>query len=261
MTKAHDTTLQSVMVKQELSGKVCIVTGAGRGIGKAIALSLAEAGGYIICVSKSEESCSAVAQDIQIRGYSAEHIAVDVSSLEAVSVACKSILGKHSTVDILINNAGITRDNLMLRMSQQEWQEVLNTNLNSCFYWTKNLLHPMIKKRWGRIINMASIVGLVGNFGQANYAAAKAGIIGFTKSIAREVASRGITANAVAPGFIQTDMTSKLGENIVAELLKNIPMKELGMPNDVAETVKFLCSQGARYITGHVINVDGGMAM
>jgi 3-oxoacyl-[acyl-carrier protein] reductase len=149
----------------------------------------------------------------------------------------------------------------MLKMSQQEWQEVLNTNLNSCFYWTKNLLHPMMKKRWGRIVNMASIVGLIGNFGQANYAAAKAGIIGFTKSIAKEVATRGITANAIAPGFIQTDMTSKLGENIVAELLKNIPMKELGMPEDVAEAVKFLCSRGARYITGHVINVDGGMVM
>ncbi|MDR1457392.1 MAG: 3-oxoacyl-[acyl-carrier-protein] reductase [Puniceicoccales bacterium] len=249
------------MVEQELSGKICVVTGAGRGIGKSIAISLAKIGGHIICISKSEDSCGALAQDIGNQGYSAEHMAVDVSSHDLVSDACKSILGKHSAVDVLVNNAGITRDNLMLKMSQQEWQEVLNTNLNSCFYWTKNLLHPMMKKRWGRIINMASIVGLIGNFGQANYAAAKAGIIGFTKSIAKEVASRGITANAIAPGFIRTDMTSKLSENMVAELLKNIPMKELGMPDDVAETVKFLCSQGARYITGHVINVDGGMVM
>jgi 3-oxoacyl-[acyl-carrier protein] reductase len=249
------------MVEQELSGKICVVTGAGRGIGKAIAISLAKIGGHIICVSKSEESCGASAQDIRDQGYSAEHMAVDVSSAESVSAACKNILDKYSAADILINNAGITRDNLMLKMSQLEWQEVLDTNLNSCFYWTKNLLHPMMKKRWGRIINMASIVGLIGNFGQANYAAAKAGIIGFTKSIAREVASRGITANAVAPGFIRTDMTSKLSENIVAELLKNIPMKELGTPEDVAETVKFLCSHGAKYVTGHVINVDGGMVM
>ncbi|MDR1528077.1 MAG: 3-oxoacyl-[acyl-carrier-protein] reductase [Puniceicoccales bacterium] len=249
------------MAEQELSGKICVVTGAGRGIGKSIAISLAKIGGHIICISKSEDSCGTLAQDIRNQGYSAEHMAVDVSSTDLVSDACKSILGKHSAIDILINNAGITRDNLMLKMSQQEWQEVLNTNLSSCFYWTKNLLHPMMKKRWGRIINMASIVGLIGNFGQANYAAAKAGIIGFTKSIAKEVASRGITANAVAPGFIRTDMTSKLGENMVAELLKNIPMKELGTPDDVAEAVKFLCSRGARYITGHVINVDGGMVM
>jgi 3-oxoacyl-[acyl-carrier protein] reductase len=248
------------MVEQGLFGKICVVTRAGRGIGKSIAISLAKICDHVICISKSEESCGALAQYIRDQGYSAEHMAVDVSSVDLVSDVCKSILQKHTAVDILVNNAGITRDNLMLRMSQQEWQEVLNTNLNSCFYWTKNLLHPMMKKRWGRIINMASVVGLIGNFGQANYAAAKAGIIGFTKSIAKEVASRGITAN-IAPGFIQTDMTSKLNKNIVTELLKNIPMKELGMPDDVAETVKFLCSQGARYITGHVINVDGGMVM
>jgi 3-oxoacyl-[acyl-carrier protein] reductase len=238
-----------------------VVTGAGRGIGKAIAEILAESKCHVICVSKSEESCGGLARDLQSRGFSAEHFAVDVSSFDEVANACKIILGKHGSIDILVNNAGITRDNLILRMSWQDWKDVLDTNLSSCFHWTKALLHPMIKKNWGRIVNISSIVGSRGNFGQANYAAAKAGIIGFTKSIAREIASRGITANVIAPGFIETDMTKKLGEVVASEILRNIPMKKLGIPRDVANAVKFLCSQEAQYVTGHVINVDGGLGM
>jgi 3-oxoacyl-[acyl-carrier protein] reductase len=188
-------------------------------------------------------------------------MAVDVSSADAVANACRAILSKHAAVDILINNAGIARDNLLMRMSDDEWDSVLSTNLSSCFHWTKNLLYRMVKRRWGRIVNVSSVVGITGNFGQSNYAAAKAGVIGFTKSIARETASRGITVNAVAPGFIQTDMTSNLGESIVADLLRNIPMRTLGTADDVAAAVKFLCSDEAGYITGHVINIDGGMVM
>jgi 3-oxoacyl-[acyl-carrier protein] reductase len=249
------------MFDRNLSGKICVVTGAGRGIGKAIACALAESGGHIVCISKSEENCGKSAAELRDKGFSAEHIAIDVSSPEDISSACKTILAKHSAVDVLINNAGIARDNVMLRMADADWKDVIDTNLSSCFHWIKNLLHPMLKKRWGRIVNMSSIVGIIGNFGQANYAAAKAGIIGLTKSVAKEVASRGITVNAVAPGFIQTDMTSKLGDSIVSEVLKNIPMKEFGTADDVAGTVRFLCSQAARYITGHVINVDGGLVM
>jgi 3-oxoacyl-[acyl-carrier protein] reductase len=238
-----------------------VVTGAGRGIGKAIAEMLAQSGGHVICVSKSEESCGTLAKELRAEGFSAEHFAVDVSSSAEVTSVCKTILGKYRSVDVLVNNAGIARDNLVLRMSEQDWKDVIDTNLSSCFHWTKALIHPMIKKNWGRIVNMSSIVGIRGNFGQVNYAAAKAGIIGFTKSAAKEVASRGITVNAIAPGFIQTDMTKKLGETVVAEILKNIPMKKLGTPQDVANAVKFLCSPGAQYITGHVISVDGGLGM
>jgi 3-oxoacyl-[acyl-carrier protein] reductase len=249
------------MVEQWSSTKVCVVTGAGRGIGRAIANALAARDVHIICVSKSEENCSAVAGEIRGRGLSAEHIAVDVASADAVANACKEILEKHRAVDILVNNAGIARDNLMLRMSEEEWRSVLDTNLSSCFHWTKNLLYKMMRKRWGRIVNLSSVVGITGNLGQANYAAAKAGVIGFTKSVARETASRGITVNAVAPGFIQTDMTRNLGDGVVAELLRNIPMGALGSADDVAAAVKFLCSAEAGYITGQVIGVNGGMVM
>jgi 3-oxoacyl-[acyl-carrier protein] reductase len=249
------------MREWNLDGKVCVVTGAGRGIGRAIAIALAEIGGHVICISKSEASCGKAAADIRDCGFSAEHVAVDVSSPEEVSAAAKAILKKHSAVDVLVNNAGITRDNLVLRMSTSDWNEVMGTNLSGCFHWTKNLLFPMVKKRWGRIVNVSSIIGTMGNAGQANYAAAKAGLVGFTKSIARETASRGITANAVAPGFIRTDMTSVLAENVVAEILKNIPLGELGVPEDIANAVRFLCSDDARYITGQVIAENGGMAM
>jgi 3-oxoacyl-[acyl-carrier protein] reductase len=249
------------MSESSLSGKVCAVTGAGRGIGKETALRLALAGAHVICISKNESSCGGVASSILESGLSAEHIAVDVSDAGLVAGACEGILSKHGAVDILINNAGIARDNVMLRMSDGEWNDVIDTNLSSCFHWTKGLLKAMIKRRAGRIINISSVVGCIGNFGQANYAAAKAGIIGFTKSVAREVATRGITANAVAPGFIRTDMTNSLGETIVERIMDAIPMRQLGEVGDVASAIEFLCGDGARYITGQVIHVDGGMCM
>lgn len=239
--------------------KVCLVTGAGRGIGRAIAIELAKNGHHVICVSKSETNCSSVANEILESGNSAEYMAVDVSDSHSIFEACKTFLGKYSAIDILINNAGITRDNLVLRMSDDDWKDVISVNLTSCFFWIKNLLHPMIKKRWGRIINISSVVGLIGNAGQANYSASKAGIVGLTKSVAREVASRGITVNAIAPGFIESSMTEKLSDDIKSEILKNIPAKKFGTPEDVAAAVGFLCSERARYINGHVLNVDGGM--
>ncbi|MDR2720991.1 MAG: 3-oxoacyl-[acyl-carrier-protein] reductase [Puniceicoccales bacterium] len=249
------------MSESDLSGKVGVVTGAGRGIGRGTALRLASAGVHVICVSKNESSCESVASLILKSGLSAEYIAVDVSNAELVATTCEGVLSKHGTVDILVNNAGITRDNVMLRMSDGEWNDVIDTNLSSCFYWTKGLLKPMLKERAGRIINVSSIVGCVGNFGQANYAAAKAGIIGFTKSVAREVATRGITVNAVAPGFIRTDMTNSLNESIIEKIRDTIPMRQLGEVDDVASVIEFLCSRRAKYITGQIIRVDGGMCM
>lgn len=249
------------MIECNLQGKVCVVTGAGKGIGKDIAIRLANAGGHVICVSKNEQSCSGSAKFINDNGGSAEYLAIDVSNGSLVSDACSEILAKYESVDILVNNVGITKDNLILRMSEEDWYDIINTNLNSCFYWTKNLLKTMTKKRWGRIINMSSVVGCVGNFGQANYAAAKAGILGFTKSVAREVASRGITVNAIAPGFICTDMTNNLSESIIEKVKESIPMKQFGDVSDISSVVEFLCSEGAHYVTGQVIHVDGGMYM
>jgi 3-oxoacyl-[acyl-carrier protein] reductase len=253
--------MEQMTSESSLSGKICIVTGAGRGIGRATALKLASAGAHMICVSKNESSCASTAKEIRESGHGAEHIAVDASDGKLVAAVCESILSKHGGVDILINNAGIVRDNLMLRMSDEEWNEVINTNLSSCFHWTKGLLRAMVKKRNGRIVNLSSVVGCTGNFGQANYAAAKAGVIGFTKSVAREVATRGITVNVVAPGFIQTDMTNTLGKDIIEKIKETIPMKQLGEVEDVASVIKFLCSDEAKYVTGQVIHVNGGMYM
>lgn len=240
--------------------KVALVTGAGRGIGKEIAKSLAEEGHHLICVSRSQ-TCENVAQEINAQGGSAESLIVDVSDGNAVSEACVNLLKKYESIDILVNNAGIVRDNLLLRMSDEEWNAVLQTNLTSCFHWTKGLLRPMTQKRWGRIVNISSVVGKMGNFGQANYAAAKAGIIGFSKSVAKEVASRGVSVNVVAPGFIESDMTAELSEKVVEEMKKLIPMKRVGQAREVAEVVTFLCSEKASYITGDVFTVDGGMTM
>ncbi len=249
------------MIECNLQDKICVVTGAGRGIGKDIAIRLAHAGAHVVCVSKNVQSCSAVAQLINSEGFSAEYLAVDVADNKLVAEACSTILSKYGNVDVLINNAGITRDNLIMRMSDEDWIDVLNTNLSGCFFWTKNLIRSMLKNKWGRIINISSIVGCVGNAGQCNYSAAKAGILGFTKSIAREVASRGITVNAIAPGFIRTDMTDSLNESIVEKIKENIPLKKFGEVSDISAVVEFLCSQGAQYITGQVIHVDGGMYM
>lgn len=241
--------------------KVAVVTGAGRGIGRGIAESLAAEGVHVICVSRSAASCGAVADAIKAKGQKAEALAVDVSDAAAVAAACESLLKTHGNIDILVNNAGITRDMLHLRMTDEDWNEVIQTNLSSCFYWTKGVLRPMTRKRWGRIINISSVVGLIGNPGQANYAAAKAGILGYTKALAREIASRSITVNAVAPGFIATDMTAELSEEVRAEAAKMVPLKRFGEVADIANIVTYLASEQAGYITGQTFTVDGGMAM
>ena len=241
--------------------KVALVTGAGRGIGKSIAELLAERGLHVICVSRSEKSCGAVAAAINENGGSAESMAVDVADRSAVVAASEQFLEKHGTVDILINNAGITRDGLLFRMSDEDWDEVIATNLTSCFNWIKNLARPMTRKRWGRIVNIASVIGLTGNAGQANYAATKAGMLGLTKSLAKEFAARNVTVNAVAPGFIETDMTAELNEKQQEGILSIIPMKRMGTAKEIAAMTAFLASEEAGYITGQVFTVDGGMVM
>lgn len=241
--------------------KVAVVTGAGRGIGRAIAETLGKAGVTVICVSYSESSCGAAAQAINDAGGKAVAKAVDVSDSAAVSEACESLLSEYENIDILVNNAGITKDNLLFRMSEDDWTSVINTNLNSCFYWVKGLARPMTRKRWGRIVNISSVSGIMGNAGQTNYAAAKAGMIGFTKSLAKELASRSITVNCVAPGFIKTDMTSKMADAALDIVLPMIPLKRMGESSDIANMVAYLASEEANYVTGQVFTVDGGMAM
>jgi 3-oxoacyl-[acyl-carrier protein] reductase len=240
--------------------RIALVTGAGRGLGEAIAKKLSQDGTHIICVSRSQ-NCQRVADEIIRAGGSGEALVVDVSDVEAVRIACERFLEEHGAIDILVNNAGITRDALLLRMDEKDWDDVMRTNLNSCFYWTKHLLRGMTQNRWGRIVNISSVIAKIGNFGQANYAAAKAGMIGFSKSVAKEVASRGVCVNVVAPGFIESDMTAVLPEKMVEEIRKMIPMKHMGQGQDVANAVHFLCSEEAGYITGTVLTVDGGMAM
>uniref|UniRef100_A0A3Q8UC12 3-oxoacyl-[acyl-carrier-protein] reductase n=1 Tax=Nephromyces sp. MMRI TaxID=2496275 RepID=A0A3Q8UC12_9APIC len=240
--------------------RTALVTGAGRGIGKKIAEALAQGGvSKVICLSRSKKSCGEVADSLNSQGYNAYAYAVDVSDGKGVKETCDQILSEHGPVEILINNAGITKDNLMLRMSHEEWEDVIQTNLNSAFYFTSALLRQMIKKKFGRIINMASVVGISGNAGQANYAAAKAGLIGFTKALAKEVASRGITVNAIAPGFIKSDMTDKISDAARAAALQNIPAGTMGTPDDVANLVAFLVSDQSGYINGKTIAVDGAM--
>jgi 3-oxoacyl-[acyl-carrier protein] reductase len=241
--------------------KVALVTGAGRGIGRMIALSLAQEGIHVICVSRNIESCGAVAEEIKKNSQSAEALAVDVGDSAAVAEAGGKLLQKHGTISILINNAGITRDGMLLRMTDEAWDDVLRTNLSSCFHWVRAIAYSMAKARKGRIVNISSVVGLMGNAGQANYAASKAGIIGFTKSVAREFASRGVTCNAVAPGFIETDMTNVLNEEQTKAILDEVPLKRLGKPEEIANIVTYLCSDQASYITGQVFTIDGGMVM
>jgi 3-oxoacyl-[acyl-carrier protein] reductase len=241
----------------DLSQRVAIVTGGARGIGREIALKLAEVGASVVVSDLAD--AEPVAQEI--RGMNRQSLAVqaDVSSAADVARLVEATVSSYGRVDILVNNAGIARDQLLLRMSDEDWDAVLSVNLKSVFLCTRAVLRHMMKQRWGRIISLSSIVGIVGNPGQANYASAKAGIIGFTRTIAREVGSRGITVNAIAPGFIDTPMTQKLGEEQRQELLKRIPLGFLGTPRDVAEAVAFLASEEARYITGQVLGVDGGL--
>jgi 3-oxoacyl-[acyl-carrier protein] reductase len=243
------------------SGRIAVVTGASRGIGKAIAKIFGERGATVICISRSVEANLEIANALSEIGAPNGVYAVDVSSSEEVRGACKQILEKYGHVDILVNCAGINRDGLLLRMDDGDWDAVLRTDLDSCFFMARHLCRSMAQNRWGRIINVSSVIGLIGNAGQANYAAAKAGIIGLTKSVAREFASRNITANAIAPGFIETDMTSQIGEKTRESALAHIPQRRFGQPIDIAAAASFLASDAAHYITGQVIAIDGGMTM
>jgi 3-oxoacyl-[acyl-carrier protein] reductase len=245
----------------QLANQIAVVTGAGRGIGRAIALKFANEGADVVVVSRTQENSEKVAAEIRALGRQAWAHAVDVADAAAVGAAAEKILAEAGKVDILVNNAGVTRDGLLLRMSDADWDTVLNTNLKGAFLVTKAFSRAMIKARSGRIINVSSIIGLIGNAGQCNYAASKAGLIGFTQSAAKELASRGITVNAIAPGFIQTDMTAELKEDMKAALLKQIPLGCLGETDDIAGAALYLASPAARYVTGQVLTVDGGMVM
>ncbi len=241
--------------------EIVVITGATRGIGKAIASAFAKEGAGVILVGRSEAVLKAVSDEIKNTGAECEYFSCDVAHSQNTQETVNKILDKYKRIDILINNAGITRDNLLLRMSENDWDDVINTNLRGVFNFTKAVSKTMLKARKGKIINMASIIGITGNAGQANYAASKAGIIGFTKSVAKEFASRGITANAIAPGYIETEMTGQLKPELKDQILKVIPLNRLGTVNDVANVCVFLASKEADYIAGQTIVVDGGMAI
>lgn len=245
-----------------LAGKAALVTGASRGIGRAIALSLAEAGADVaVNYAGSEAAAAEVVSLIEAMGRKAIKIKADVSSSQEVDDMFKLVLETFGKLDILVNNAGITRDNLIMRMKEDEFDQVIATNLKGVFNCVKAATRPMMKQRSGRIINISSVVGTLGNPGQVNYVAAKAGVIGMTKAAAKELSSRGITVNAVAPGFIETDMTDKLSEDTRAQLLQQIPLARLGQPEDIAKAVRFMASDDSSYMTGQTIHVDGGMYM
>jgi len=245
----------------DLSSRIAIITGSGQGIGREIALTLAEKGAGVVISDINPITANSTADEIVARNGKSLAITADVTVKDEVTRLVDQTISSFGKVDILVNNAGITRDTLLLRMTDADWDQVLSTNLKGAFLCTQAVMRHMIKQRWGRIINMASVVGLIGNAGQANYAAAKAGLIGLTKATAREAASRGITVNAIAPGFIDTEMTQKLSDNAKQEFLRQIPTGQIGSPRDVAYAVSFLASEEANYITGQVLNVDGGMVM
>jgi len=244
-----------------LQGKIALVTGASRGIGKAVALTLAKKGAYVIGTATSEAGAKAIGTLLQQENLLGEGVVLDVTRRESVEQLMAELSEQEKSPAILVNNAGITSDNLLLRMDDEEWYRVIETNLNAVFRLSKACLKSMFRARWGRIISIGSVVGSSGNSGQANYTAAKAGIIGFSKSLAQEMGSRGITVNVVSPGFIDTDMTAALPDMVKEEMLKRIPLRRLGSVDDVAETVAFLASDSANYITGETIHVNGGMYM
>ena len=245
-----------------LANKTALVTGASRGIGRATAIELAKAGAKVaVNYAGNRAAAEEVVAQIQAAGGQAFMVQADVGDAAAVDAMVKSVVEQFGSIDILVNNAGITRDNLIMRMKDEDWDAVIHTNLNGIFNCTKVVTKLMMKQRYGRIVNMTSVVGVMGNAGQSNYAAAKAGVIGFTKSMAKELASRNITVNAVAPGYISTDMTADLPDQAKADLQSQIPLQRLGNPADVASAVLFLVSPGADYITGQTLHVDGGMVM
>ena len=245
----------------QLANQIAVVTGAGRGIGRAIALKFANEGADVAVVSRTQENSEKVAAEIRALGRKAWAFAVDVASAAAVNAAAEKILAECGKVDILVNNAGVTRDGLLMRMDDADWDTVLNTNLKGAFLITKAFSRAMLKARTGRVINISSVIGLIGNAGQCNYAASKAGLIGFTQSCAREFAARGVTVNAIAPGFIETDMTAELNDALKAEILKKIPLGQLGQADDIAAAALYLAAPSGRYVTGQVLTVDGGMVM
>jgi 3-oxoacyl-[acyl-carrier protein] reductase len=243
------------------NSRTAFVTGAGRGIGRAVALSLAQAGARVVVASNEPENNEKVAAEIRAAGGEAFPLFVDMASPDSIREAFRKAAEEFGRTDILVNNAGITRDALAVRMKKEDWDLVMKINLEGAFLAIQQVLPDMMRQRWGRIINIASVVGLMGNAGQANYVASKAGLIGLTKALAQEVASRNITVNAVAPGYIETDMTARLPEEVKQRMLNMIALKRFGRPEDVAAAVRFLASEEAGYITGHVLNVNGGMYM
>jgi 3-oxoacyl-[acyl-carrier protein] reductase len=248
-------------VNLRADGKIAIVTGASRGIGRGIALALADAGATVVCAARDLAKLEAVVKEIEAAGGKASVHAVDVASRESIETLISDTATAHGRIDVLVNNAGITRDTLLLRMKPADWDEVIATNLSSVFVATQAVMKPMLKQRAGSIVNIGSVVGLTGNAGQANYAAAKAGLIGFSKSVAREVASRGIRVNVVTPGFIETDMTQAMPEAAKQAMLKTVPLARTGSPEDVAGLVVYLASDASAYLTGQTISVDGGFHM
>jgi 3-oxoacyl-[acyl-carrier protein] reductase len=245
----------------KLEGRVALITGASQGIGHACALALARQGASIAVAARNREKLDELVKEIETAGGKAAAFVIDVADEEQVKSGIKSAIAHFGKIDILVNNAGITRDQLVMRMKRADWDSVLNTNLTSAYLCIQQVIPPMLKQRWGRIINITSVFGQIGQAGQANYAASKAGLIGLTMAMAREVASRNITCNAVAPGFIETNMTAALSEEFRQTAVKTIPLGRVGSPNDVASAVTFLASEEASYITGHVLNVNGGLLM
>ena len=244
-----------------LSGKVALVTGASQGIGRACATKLAAQGANVAVVARNQEKLDELVKEISAAGGKASAFSLDVSDEEQTKAVIKAVIGQLGKIDILVNNAGITKDTLIMRMKRADWDAVINTNLTSAYLCTQQVISSMLKQRWGRIINITSVFGQTGQAGQANYAASKAGLIGLTMAIAREVASRNITCNAVAPGFIETSMTAVLSDEFKQNAVKMIPLGRVGTPEDIANSVAFLASEEASYITGHVLNVNGGMYM
>ena len=244
-----------------MNNRVAFITGASRGIGRACALALSEAGARVVLAARNREKLEAVAQEIRSAGREAFIVDIDLASPESIKAAFAKAHAEFGATEVLVNNAGVTKDGLAVRMKTEDWHCVINTNLTGAFTCAQQVLQPMMKARWGRIISISSVVGEMGNAGQANYSASKAGLIGLTKSLAQEMGGRGITVNAVAPGFVQTDMTGVLSDEMKEKLLANIPLRRMGDPKDVAAAVKFLASEEAAYITGHVLDVNGGLYM